>query len=132
MRKLLSIACMMVALLLASCSAPTPKDVAMDFFEKMLTGDMESATEHIAFNSDDPEEIEKGKALLTAMMSEKLDGVVKKHEGIKDIQFVSETISEDGLTAEVEAKAFYNDGKEDDIKTGLKKVNDEWKVVMDK
>ena len=68
------------------------------------------------------------KAQLQEMFEKKGKALMEQEQGIASYEIIDETISEDGLTAVVNAKITYGSGKVDeDNKFNFVKVNDEWK-----
>lgn len=118
---LLFISVITVALLLAACGSSSPKDVTDNYYKALQKGDYEKALSYTTVKDDDEEikkEVEKMKSL-------EMD--------IKDYEIVSETISEDGQTAEVEVKynftsSFNSEPKESTNTVKLEKLNGKWKI----
>lgn len=121
MRKiLLFISVITVALLMAACSSSSPKDVTNNYYKALQKGDFEKALSYTTVEDD--EEIKKE--------VEKMKGI---EMDIKDYEIVSETISEDGQTAEVEVKynftsSFNSEPKESTNTVKLEKQNGKWKI----
>ncbi len=118
---LLFISVITIALLLAACGSSSPKDVTDNYYKALQKGDYEKALSYTTVKDDDEEikkEVEKMKSL-------EMD--------IKDYEIVSETISEDGQTAEVEVKynftsSFNSEPKESTNTVKLEKLNGKWKI----
>ena len=118
---LLFISVITVALLLAACGSSSPKDVTDNYYKALQKGDYEKALSYTTVKDDD-EEIKKE---VEKMKSFEMD--------IKDYEIVSETISEDGQTAEVEVKynftsSFNSEPKESTNTVKLEKLNGKWKI----
>lgn len=122
MKKLfLFISVITVALLMAACSSSSPKDVTNNYYKALQKGDYEKALSYTTVKDDD-EEIKKE---VEKMKSIEMD--------IKDYEIVSETISEDGQTAEVEVKynftsSFNSEPKESTNTVKLEKLNGKWRI----
>lgn len=117
---LLFISVIMVALLMAACSSSSPKDVTDNYYKALQKGDFEKALSYSTL--EDNEEMQKE--------IEKLKGI---EMDIKDYEIVSETISEDGQTAEVEVRyhftsSFNSEPKESVNHVKLVKQDGKWKV----
>lgn len=118
---LLFISVITIALLLAACGSSSPKNVTDNYYKALQKGDYEKALSYTTVKDDDEEikkEVEKMKSL-------EMD--------IKDYEIVSETISEDGQTAEVEVKynftsSFNSEPKESTNTVKLEKLNGKWKI----
>lgn len=117
---LLFIGVIAVALIMASCSSSSPKDVTNNYYKALQKGDFEKALSYSTVENN--EEIQKE--------VEKLKGI---EMDIKDFEIVSETISEDGQTAEVDVKysytsSFNSEPKESTNNVKLVKQDGKWKV----
>lgn len=134
MKKILSILAVAVAMFMVSCAgAPaTPSDAAVEYYQCVVNGDYEAFANAVHFDTTDPEEIAEGKAMITSLYKEKAAPQIEKKGGVKSIEAVGETISEDGNTANVQLKVVYGDGsdKNEDIK--LVKIEDKWMLAFDK
>lgn len=121
MKKLfLFISVITVALLMAACSSSSPKDVTNNYYKALQKGDYEIALTYTTVEDD--EEVKKE---VEKMKSIEMD--------IKDYEIVSETISDDGQTAEVEVKynftsSFNSEPKESTNTVKLEKLNGKWKI----
>jgi hypothetical protein len=116
--------------LITSCSGGgnSPADVSKSFVEKIEKGDVGAAVKMLdGAEKATKEEIQKMEAFLSEGSKE-----VTSKGGIKSIDVLSETISEDGLEAEVDLKVTYGDGEEDESTTKLKNIDGNWKISMGK
>ena len=71
------------------------------------------------------EDTQKMTMLLTYATKE-----LEKKQGLKDVQILEEKKSEDGNTATVKYKLFYNNGTEEDKDVSLTKVKGDWLMVI--
>ena len=115
---------------LISCSGGgnSPADTSKAFVKNIEKGNIDAAVRLFkAAETATPEEIEK----MSSMLSEGT-GQVESKGGVKKMEVLSETISEDGKKAEVELKIIYENGEEDVSITDLRKTDDGWKLVLEK
>ena len=134
MKKLFTLFAVAVAMFMASCAgAPaTPSDAAVEYYQYVANGDYEAFADAIHFDTTDPEEIAEGKAMITSFYKEKAEPEIKSKGGIKSIEALNETISEDGNTANVELKIVYGDGSEKTEDAKMVKVEGKWLLSFDK
>lgn len=134
MKKFFSLLAVAVAMFMVSCSsAPAnPSDAAVEYYQCVADGDYEAFAEAIHFDTTNPEEIAEGKAMVTSLYKEKAEPEIKSKGGIKSIEALNETISEDGNTANVELKIVYGDGSEKTEDAKMVKVEDKWLLSFDK
>lgn len=115
---------------MASCGggAKSPAAVSKSFVEKIEKGDVSAAIKMLdGVDKATEEEIQKMEAFLGEGSKE-----IATKGGIKKIDVLSETISEDGMEAEVDLKVIYGDGEEDESTTKLKNIDGNWKISMGK
>lgn len=122
----------MCLFLFSACSSNSPAEAAKKYANYLKNGDFDKWVDGVAFGEDASEtNIKAGKAMLLAMMEagkEKL----KEKGGVKDIETVSETISEDGKTAKVVLKMTYGDGTSEDSSMDMIQEKGTWKMHMKK
>ena len=134
MKKLFTLFAVAVAMFMVSCAgAPaTPSDAAVEYYQCVVNGDYEAFANAVHFDTTDPEEIAEGKAMITSLYKEKAAPQIEKKGGVKSIEAVGETISEDGNTANVQLKVVYGDGSEKNEDVKMVKVEDKWMLAFDK
>ena len=134
MKKLFTLFAVAVAMFMVSCAgAPaTPSDAAVEYYQYVANGDYEAFANAVHFDTTDPEEIAEGKAMITSLYKEKAAPQIEKKGGVKSIEAVGETISEDGNTANVQLKVVYGDGSEKNEDIKLVKIEDKWMLAFDK
>ena len=134
MKKFFSLFAVAVAMFMVSCAgAPaTPSDAAVEYYQCVVNGDYEAFANAVHFDTTDPEEIAEGKAMITSLYKEKAAPQIEKKGGVKSIEAVGETISEDGNTANVQLKVVYGDGSEKNEDIKLVKIEDKWMLAFDK
>ncbi|MEZ5005375.1 MAG: DUF4878 domain-containing protein [Bacteroides graminisolvens] len=79
-----------------------------------------------------PEGNKKNKEMVVALLKRKRSQILLKKGGIKTIEILSETVSEDGNTAKVVLKQTYGNSDAEDSNFDLVKQDGTWKIVMDK
>jgi hypothetical protein len=134
MRKINSISMFMAMFaffaFMASCGGglKSPADVSKSFVEKIEKGDVGAAVKMLdGADKATKEEVQKMEAFLSEGSKE-----LSSKGGIKKIEVISETISEDGMDATVDLKVTYGNGEEDDSTTKLKNIDGNWKISMGK
>ena len=63
-------------------------------------------------------------------MESAIEEITDQHGAIKSIEIISEEISEDGTTAEVEYKQVFEDGTEDEGTQTMVKKDGKWLIVV--
>lgn len=117
----------------ASCSSKSPGDVAKKYMEYVKTGDYEKFADGIMYKEGaSKESIEQGKAMIVALLKEKAVKELEKKGGIKDIEVVSETVAQDGKTADVVLKTTYGNGNTEESDCKMVLQNDVWKMDIRK
>ena len=124
-----------MGLVLAACSPSdaTPKDAAMKCANHLKSGNYEALVNELAFNGEvSPEEMKQQKSLLVSVLKDKTEKSLEKQGKIKDVEFVSEQISEDGNTAVVKLNFIYGNGENEPTDFDLVKIDNKWKVTVKK
>ncbi len=127
MKKLaLVIGVIVVAFTFASCGkSNTPSSITSDCIEMLQKGDYEAYVN--TFDMPD-----KDKAQLKELFDQKGKSTIEEQKGIVSYEILEETINEAGDEAVVKAVITYGNGETDETKFHFKKVNDEWKQVLNK
>ena len=111
-----------------SCSGPsTPGDTLKEFSYAMEKGNTDQVIS--MFGGEQSKMSDEDKEKLTALLAAAKEDIEKKG-GIKSIEILEETISEDGKTAKVKAKTTFGDGSEDEGTSSLELVDGDWKIVF--
>lgn len=114
-------ATVLMGMCLVSCCKPTPASITADCIEAIQKGDYAAYAN--TFDATDAEKQE-----LQEMFEKKGKAIMEKQQGIASYEIIEEKISEDGLTAVVNATITYGNGEVDENnKFNFVKVNDEWK-----
>lgn len=115
---------------LVSCSGggKSPADVSKSFIEKMEKGDIGGAYKLLDGTAEaTEEESQKVKAFLGEGTKE-----IREKNGIKKIDVIEETISEDGKEANVRLNLTFGNGETDETTSKLKKTDEGWKISVEK
>lgn len=116
--------------LITSCSGGgnSPADVSKSFIKNIEKGNVNAAVKMLegAENGTD-EEIQKMEAFFSESSKE-----LESKGGVKKIEVISETISDDGMKADVVLNVTYGNGEEDESTTKLKNIDGDWKITMGK
>lgn len=122
----------MCALLFSACSPNSPSEAAKKYATYLKNGDFEKWVDGVAFGEDATDaNVKASKAMLLAMMEAGKEKLNEKG-GIKNIETVSETISEDGKTAKVTLKITYGDGTSEESSSDMIQEKGTWKMYMKK
>ena len=133
MKKLAYLSMMLVAMfIMAACSDDKPSDAFKSYITAFQNGDYEKFVDGINFTNVEPENMSESKEGFTAMVKEKGENLSKQKGGIKDVEILSEEISEDGNTAVIKYKEIYGDGSEEEKEGKMIKVDGKWKMDMGK
>lgn len=133
MKNVIYLSLLMLCVLFASCSSKTPGAVAKKYMEYVKDGDYDKFADGIMYNETaTKEDIEQSKTMIVALLKEKASKEIDKKGGIKEIEVVSEKVSEDGNSADVVLKTIYGNGssEESDCKMVLK--DGVWKMDIKK
>lgn len=135
MRKIIGF-CMMFAVILlaASCSSYDTPSKAMDqYLNSLKDGNYEKFVDGMFFNEDISEEdVQKTKEQFVSLLNDKVTQENEKRGGLKDVQVLSEEISEDGTTAVVTYKMIYGDGEEKEDRQAMINKDGKWFMDMKK
>ena len=133
MKKVIYLSLVMIGLLFAACSSNTPGGMAKKYMEYVKDGEYEKFADGIAIKEGaTKEEIESGKTMIAALLKEKAAKIFEKKGGIKEIEVVSETISDDGQSADVVLKSIYGDGSSEESNCKMLMQDGKWKMNMQK
>lgn len=125
---LLAVFAFMAFMISCSGGGNSPAAVSKSFVKKMEKGEIKAAARMFeGMENATEEELQKTEAFLSEGSKE-----IASKGGIKKIDVLSETISKDGLKADVELKVTYGNGEEDESNTKLKKTEDGWKITFGK
>lgn len=130
-----SLMVMMTMFVMAACSSSTstPGDAMKKYSDYLIQGDYEKFVDGFAFDGEmTAEKIKEQKDGLTAMLKEKGTKEFEKMGGFKNIEVLSEEISEDGNTATVTIKQTYGNGETEENKQMMVKKDGKWLMSMDK
>lgn len=134
MKKIITLSSLVVAILsLVACSPTTPGKALKGYLNDIKNENYESFIEGIYFPEDmDEQRKKKDEAQLLAIIKEKGAKEYEKKGGVKSIEILSETISEDGKSAVVEYKQTFGNGEEEKQSQKMIKKDDKWFIDMRK
>ena len=134
MKKLITLSFLVVAVLsFISCSPSSPGKALKGYLNDLADEDYESFIEGVYFLEDmDEQRKKKDEAQLLAIIKEKGAKEYEKKGGVKSIEILSETISEDGKSAVVEYKQTFGNGEEEKQSQKMIKKDDKWFIDMRK
>ena len=127
MKKLaLVIGLIVVAFAFASCgNSNTPSGITSDCIEMLQKGDYEAYVNTFDLPAEK-------KAELKELFDKKGKSTIEEQKGIVSYEIIEETINEAGDKATVKASITYGNGHTEETKFYFKKVNEEWKQVLNK
>ena len=134
MKKLITLSFLVVAVLsFISCSPSSPGKALKGYLNDLADEDYESFIEGVYFPEDmDEQRKKKDEAQLLAIIKENGAKEYEKKGGVKSIEILSETISEDGKSAVVEYKQTFGNGEEEKQSQKMIKKDDKWFIDMRK
>ncbi len=136
MKKLFTAALALAALaLVVSCGSKTssPGSAAKAYMEYLAAGDADRFVEGIHFDESlSAEEVEQSKAMWASLVQEKGKKSVDEKGGLESVEVISETISEDGQTANVELKLTFGNGDVEEEELSVMNVNGKWMMEASK
>lgn len=133
MRKVIYLSLILFCVVFASCSSKAPGAAAKKYMEYVKDGDFEQFADGIMYQEDaTQEDIEQSKAMITSLLKEKAVKEIEKKGGIDKIEIVSETVAQDGKTADVVLRMIYGNGSSEE--SNCKMVLDQgiWKMNIKK
>ena len=116
----------------ASGGSSTPGDVAVELYNLVDAGNYEKAADLIAYEGETSEAIAEQKAMITSLFKEKAGPQLESKGGVKSVEVLGETLSEDGKQADVELKIVYGNDTEETEKVSLVLTDDGWKHSISK
>lgn len=134
MKKIITLSFLVVAILsLVACSPTTPGKALKSYLTDLKNENYESFIEGVYFPEDmDEQRKEKKEAQLLAIIQEKGAKEYERKGGVKSIEILSETISEDGKSAIVEFKQTFGNGEEEKKSQKMIKKDNKWFIDMTK
>lgn len=121
-------------LVMAACSSSNnPGDALKKYGQYLQNGDYENFVEGLAFDSNqDAGKVKEQKEALVSILKEKVSKEYEKKGGIKDIEILSEQITEDGNTAVVKTRYTYGNGETEEEEQQMVKKDGKWLMSMNK
>lgn len=122
------------ALFISSCSNDsTPSKAAKKYVSYFGKGDYEKFVEGVETNPEaTPEEVKESQEQLVNLLKSKGEESLKENGKIKNVEVVSEEISEDGTKAVVVLKQEYENGTSKEQSFDMVLQDKKWKVSLGK
>lgn len=118
---------------MTSCTSSSPGDTFKDYMELMKKGDVKEFVKGFAVDeTQTPEEQEKQTQLIEGLIGDKTKKMMEERQGLKDVQILEETISEDGNSATLKVKFVYGNGSEEENTQEMVKQDGKWKMAFKK
>ncbi|KAA6351992.1 hypothetical protein EZS27_000668 [termite gut metagenome] len=110
----------------------SPGDVAKEYLGYAVAGDYEKLVAAVVVTGDvTAEDLEKQKeAILTSLKESTVNSAITEKGGVKSVDIVSETVSEDGNSAQVVLKQTFENDETQEQTYNLVKQEDTWKWVF--
>ena len=125
----LSVMCLF---LLTACLSNSPGAAAKKYVGYLQDGNAKAYTEGIAMCEDATAEQKKQAEAMMGAMVEKGKKALDEKGGIKDVEIISETISEDGKTADVVLKITYGNCSVEEDDQLMVLEDGKWKMKIKK
>lgn len=122
----------MCLFLFTACSADSPGAAAKKYVGYLQDGNVKGFTEGIAMGEDVTAEQKKQAEAMMGAMVEKGKKALEEKGGIKKVDIVSETISEDGKSADVVLKITYGNDTEEEDDQKMVLEDGKWKMKIKK
>lgn len=135
MKKLLEFLFLVAALTLfmSSCEKSTPSKAYQSYVELLKKGDYKTFAQNFSINDSlSAEDQAKQVDLYESIITDKVDKKLKEKNGLKEMQVLEETFSEDGNKAILKVKFIYGDGTEEESTQEMVKQKGQWKMVFNK
>lgn len=118
------------ALFFAACSGGnSPKGVAEEAVKCIQNGDYEGYVNLIYMEEKEGMDIEEQKKAVVGMIQSKASTTLAKKGGITSYEILSETVADDGKTANVEMKIVYGNGDEKQEDMKMRKTDSgDWRI----
>ncbi|MDR1671463.1 MAG: DUF4878 domain-containing protein [Alistipes sp.] len=114
-------------------SASSPGDAAKQYAGYIADGEYDKFVDALYFAPDtSAEDVKEGKEMMRALLEEKAAKSFEEKGGLKSTEVLSETISEDGLSAEVKLRYTYGNGTTSDEEMKLRLHEGKWLAEMGK
>lgn len=132
MKKLVYFCTMLVMMFIASaCSDNSPSGALKSYTKAYIDGDYEKYVDGIYFSKVEGEDLAEAKSNFVEFIKAFSSGQSEK-DVLKDIEIISEELSEDGNSAIVKIKEIYKDGSEKEKESKMVKVDGKWLMDMGK
>lgn len=115
----------LVAAMLAACGGRDAKDVALDFENAVIKGDVDKIFSMLDMSDEDKKHEQEIKGKLAYMIGG-IPAEVKKKDGLDKIEVENENCND--TYCSVNLKIYFNDGSSKDDRVKLKKVDGTWKI----
>lgn len=122
-----------IAAMMVGCAADeSPKGVVEKATKCLQDKDYEGYVNMLYGSSEQGEKAEKAKQFMVEMIKHSMEKAEKENgKTIKSFDVQTETISEDGMKAEVEMKVLFSNGDEESETVKLKKEeNGKWRINL--
>ena len=117
----------------AACSSDSPGKAAKKYASYMQSGEYEKFVDGFYFEGEaSTEDVDRTKQMLLSMIQEKGAKEMEQKGGLKEIEVVSEELSEDKKTAKVVLKEVYGNGESNENTVDMILVDGTWKMLMKK
>ena len=124
-----------MALFMTSCNSSSAGDAFKGYMELLKKNDVKGFVQGIAIDDTPdetltPEEQQATYEWLESFFSDKVKKAMDEKQGLKDVQVLEETLSDDGNKATLKVKMVYGDGTEEESTQEMVKQDGKWKMVF--
>lgn len=105
-------------------------NVTRDYAMNMQNGNYDNFVEKMMVSNASPAQAREMKEKFAWMLKEKIDPIIREKGGIRDIQVVSQTATNDGMKATVVLKTIYNNGQTENTTYDLLWAENRWNIDM--
>ena len=118
---------------MSSCEKSSPSKAYQGYVELLKKGDYKTFAQNFAINDSlSSEDQAKQVDLYESLITDKVDKKLKEKDGLKEMQVLEETFSEDGNKATLKVKFIYGDGTEEESTQEMVKQKGQWRMVFNK
>lgn len=106
-------------------------NVTRDYALNLQSGNYDNFVDKMMVRNATPIESHDMRELFVWMLKEKIDPIIREKGGIRDIEVVSQSATNDGLKATVVLNYIYNNGQKEDMKYDLLWADNRWYIELD-
>lgn len=117
------------ALMLSACSGGQPESVVESFYKAAADGDVEKATDLIAFKNVPAAQMVQAKGKVQMIVGE-MQNRINANGGLDEVEILESKVAESKKTAVVRAKIKYKNGKDQTQSHNVIDEDGSWKLLL--